>query len=66
MWSEITFYSNACVAVKLNVLLNIQQYIFPNEKFEYGYPHSKAFLQFRLELECCKLHKAACHSMNVT
>ena len=44
MWSEITFYSNACVAVKLNVLLNIQQYIFPNEKFEYGYPHSNAYL----------------------
>ena len=32
-----------------------------NENFEYGYPHSNAFLQFRLELERWKPHKAARH-----
>ena len=26
----------------------------PNENFEYGYPHSNAFLQFPLKLKCCK------------
>ena len=30
--------------------------------FEYGYPHSYALLQFRLELERWKPHKAARHS----
>ena len=39
----------------------IQQYTSPNENFEYGYPHSNALLQFHLELERCKPHKAACH-----
>ena len=33
----------------------------PNENFEYGYPHSNAFLQFRLKLERCKPHKVARH-----
>ena len=32
-----------------------------NENFEYGYPHSNAFLQFRLKMECCKPQKAAIH-----
>ena len=32
-----------------------------NENFEYGYPHSNAFLQFRLKLEHCKPQKAARH-----
>ena len=35
-------------AVKLNCLPYIRQYTYPNEKFEYGYPHSNALLQFRL------------------
>ena len=29
--------------------------------FEYGYPHSNAFLQFRLKLERCKPQKSARH-----
>ena len=33
----------------------------PNEKFEYGYPHSNGFLQFCLKLERCKPHEAARH-----
>ena len=32
-----------------------------NENFEYGYPHSNALLQFYLNFECYKPHKAACH-----
>ena len=28
-----------------------RRYTTPNENFEYGYPHSNAFLQFRLKLE---------------
>ena len=31
------------------------------KNFENGYPHSNAFLQFCLELECCKPHKASHH-----
>ena len=33
----------------------------PNENFYYSYPHSNALLQFLLELEHCKLHKASHH-----
>ena len=32
-----------------------------NENFEYGCTHSNALLYVCLILECCKLHKAACH-----
>ena len=32
-----------------------------NESFYYSYPHSNALLQFRLELERCKLQKASHH-----
>ena len=39
----------------------IPQFAFPNENFEYGYPHSNALLQFPLKLKCCKQHKAAHH-----
>ena len=39
----------------------IPRYTFPNEYFEYGYPHSNAFLQFRLKFERCKPHRVACH-----
>ena len=35
----------------------------PNKNFEYGYPHSNALLQFELNLERCKPHKAARHPM---
>ena len=38
------------------------RYINPQIKnFEYVYPHSNVFLQFRLRLERCKPHKAAGH-----
>ena len=44
-------------------------FISPNEQFEYGYPHSNAFLClftvkifFRLESEHYKPHRAACHT----
>ena len=30
-----------------------------NEKFEYGYPHFNALLQFDIKLERCKPHKVA-------
>ena len=32
-----------------------------NDNFEYGYPHFNVFLQFHLELDCCKRHKATGH-----
>ena len=41
--------------------LNIRRYTSPNENFEYGYPHSNAFLQFCPQLDGYKLQKAACH-----
>ena len=31
------------------------------ENFEYGYPHSNAFPQFRLKLKRCKPHKVESH-----
>ena len=48
-------------AVKRDFRTYIRRYTAPNENFEYGYPHSNAFLQFRLKLERLKLHKAARH-----
>ena len=39
----------------------ISEYISPNENFKYGYPHSNAPLQFELEMEHCKQHKAGRH-----
>ena len=39
----------------------IRRYTSPYENFEYGYPHSNVLLQFLLELEHCKLHKAIHH-----
>ena len=43
-------------------------YNFPNENFEYGYPHSNALLQSRLKLERCKhkgiRHPTKCDVMN--
>ena len=50
-------------AVKRDFRTYIRRYTSPNENFEYGYPHSNALLQFRLELEPCKTHKAARHPM---
>ena len=49
------------LAVKRNFQTYIRQYTSPNEKIEYGYPHSNALLQFELKLEHCKPHKVARH-----
>ena len=49
-------------AIKRDFRTYIRRYTSPNENFEYGYPHSNAFLQFELKLEHCKPHKAARHS----
>ena len=38
-------------AVKRDFRTYIRRYTSPNENFEYGYPHSNALLQFRLESE---------------
>ena len=48
-------------AVKRDFRTYIRRYTSPNENFEYGYPHSNAFLQFDLKLERCKPHRAARH-----
>ena len=48
-------------AIKRDFQTYIQRYTSPNEKFEYGYPHSNAPLQFCLKLKRCKPHKAARH-----
>ena len=48
-------------AVKRDFRTYIRRYTFPNENFEYGYPHSNALLQFDLKLERCRPHKAARH-----
>ena len=48
-------------AVKCDFWTYTQRYTSQNENFEYGYPHSSAFLQFHLKLKCCKPHNAACH-----
>ena len=37
----------------------IRRYISPNENFEYGYPQSNELLQFCLNFERSKPHKAA-------
>ena len=51
-------------AVKRDFRTYIRRYSFPNENFEYGYPHSNALLQFELNLERCKPHKATGHPTN--
>ena len=62
--SEIMFYGSAR-AEMYNAISDpyIRPYTCPNENFEYGYPHSNAFLQFRLKLERCKPQNATCHPM---
>ena len=54
----VFFYGNNCIQ-NFRKYMYIQQYTSPNEKFEYGYPHSNALLQFRPKLEHWKPHKAA-------
>ena len=48
-------------AVNCDFRTYIQQYTSLNKKFEYGYLHSNAVLQFKLKLERSKPHKAARH-----
>ena len=47
--------------VKCDFLTYIRRCTSPMENFDYGYPHSNAFLQFYLIFECYMPHKAACH-----
>ena len=48
-------------AIKRDFRPYIQQYTSSAENFGYGYPHSNAFLEFCIELEHCKPHKAERH-----
>ena len=52
---------HASGAVKRDFQTYIWQYTFPNENFEYGYPNFNVLLQFHLQFEHCKPHKAAHH-----
>ena len=47
--------------VKRDFRTYIRRYTFPNENFEYVYPHAYALLQFCLKFERCKPQKAARH-----
>ena len=62
MVGNLVLRRRASGAVKCDFRTYIRRYISPNENFEYGYPHSYALLQFHLNLDRCKSHKAACHS----
>ena len=53
-------------AVKHDFRTYIRHYTSPNEKVEYGYPHSNALLQSYLRYECCKPYKAARRPKKVT
>ena len=48
-------------AVKHDFRTYIRRYTSLNEKFEYGYLHSNALVQFRLKFERCKPGNAARH-----
>ena len=48
---NLVLQQRASGAVKRDFRTFIRLYTSPNENFEYGYPHSNAFLQFRLKLE---------------
>ena len=58
---NLVLQRSASGAVKRDFRTYIQRYTFPNEHFEYGYPHSNALLQFDHEFDRCKPHKAARH-----
>ena len=58
---NLVLQRRASGAVKRDFRTYIRRYTSPNENFEYGYPHSNAFLQFCLKLERCKPHKAERH-----
>ena len=48
-------------AVKRDIRSYIRRYTSPNEKSEYGYPLSSELMQFNLNFERSKSHKAAVH-----
>ena len=58
---NLVFRRRASGAVKRDFRTYIRLYTSLNENFEYGYPHSNALLQFRLESERWKPHKATRH-----
>ena len=55
--------ASGAVKHDFQLYIYIRRYTSTNENFEYGYPHSNAFLQSRLKLERCKQYKAARHPM---
>ena len=61
MVGNLVLRRRASGAVKRDFRTYIRRYTYPNENFEYGYPHSNALMQFRLRLERCEPHKAAHH-----
>ena len=48
---NLVLQPGASWAIKCDFPTYIRQYTSQNEDFEYGYPHSNALLQFRLETE---------------
>ena len=58
---NLVLWWRASGAIKRDFRTYIRQYTSSNENFEYGYPHSNALLQFQLESERSKPHKAARH-----
>ena len=58
---KLVLRGHASRAVKRDFLMYIRRYTYPSEKFEYGYPHSNALLQFCLKLERCKPQNARRH-----
>ena len=61
MVGSLVLQRRASGAVKRDFRTYIRRYTSPNEKVEYGYPHSNALLQFRLKFERRKPHNAARH-----
>ena len=63
MVRNLVLRRRASGAIKHDFRPYIRRYTSPNVNFEYGYPHSNAFLQFCLKFEHCKSQKAAHHPM---
>ena len=61
MVGNLVLWRRTSRALKRDIRTYIGQFTSPNENFEYGYPHSNAFLQVLLKLERCNPHKAARH-----
>ena len=58
---NLVLWRRASGAVKRDFRTYIRRYTSPNEKYEYGYPHSNALLYFRIKLERYKPHNGARH-----